>query len=76
MHDEVYVDLAKLQHLMIDRGLNKSKLSKLSGISDVTISSIFRGEFVNMATAVKLCSVFGIQISDIYVIKYKNQSTC
>ncbi len=64
------ISYKKLFKLMIDRELKRKDLQRLTGISASSIAKLSRDEYVSMDILVKICSVFGVQISDIVEILY------
>lgn len=64
------VTYKKLFKLMIDNNMKKKDLQEKTGISASSIAKLSRDEYVSMDILVKICSVFGVQISDIVEILY------
>lgn len=67
----------KLWKLLIDKGLKKSELSKLTGISQSTIAKIAKGENVNTDILERICLALKCEIGDIVEIQIpsKNKRT-
>jgi DNA (cytosine-5)-methyltransferase 1 len=59
----------KLWKLLIDKGLNKTQLSKETGISSSTISKLGKNEQISMDSMLKICKVLDCDIGDIVEIK-------
>ena len=55
----------KLWKLMIDKGMNKTRLSKETGISTSTISKMGKNETISMDSMMKICKVLSCDIGDI-----------
>lgn len=64
------VTYKKLFKLMIDKNMKKKDLQEKTGISASSIAKLSRDEYVSMDILVKICAVFGVQISDIVEILY------
>lgn len=64
------VTYKKLFKLMIDNNMKKKDLQEKTGISASSIAKLSRDEYVSMDILVKICTVFGVQISDIVEILY------
>ena len=59
------VSYNKLWKLLIDKGLNKGDLHKLTGLSRSTITKLVKGENVNTDVLEKICNALECEISDI-----------
>ncbi len=55
----------KLWKLLIDRGLNKVELQRLTGVSSATITKLAKNETVNTRVLIKICNVLKCDTSDI-----------
>lgn len=55
----------KLWKLLIDKGLNKQGLMKISGISSTSIAKLGKGENVMTDVLLRVCSALDCDISDI-----------
>lgn len=55
----------KLWKLLIDKGLNKTKLSIAAGVSTSTMSKLGRNAPVAMESLIKICKVIDCNIGDI-----------
>ncbi|MDR0221491.1 MAG: helix-turn-helix transcriptional regulator [Lachnospiraceae bacterium] len=55
----------KLWKLLIDKGITKTELRKLSGVSTNIIAKLGRGESVTMDTLSKICDALECDIADI-----------
>jgi DNA (cytosine-5)-methyltransferase 1 len=55
----------KLWKLLIDKGLNKTKLTLAAGVSTSTVSKLGRNEPVSMESLIKICKVLDCNIGDI-----------
>jgi DNA-binding Xre family transcriptional regulator len=58
--------------LLIDRGIKKSELKDLVGISLPTLAKLSKGEPISGTTIGKLCKYFGCQPGDI--MEYTNDT--
>lgn len=59
----------KLWKLLIDRGMNKSKLCELSGISSASIAKLGKNKNVTTDVLLKICIALQCDISDIMEIR-------
>jgi DNA (cytosine-5)-methyltransferase 1 len=59
------INYNKLWKLLIDKGLNKTKLGISAGVSTSTISKMGRNEPVAMESLIKICKVLECNIGDI-----------
>jgi len=59
------VSYNRLWKLLIDKGLNKTKLSEIAGLAPSTISKMGRNETISMDTMLKICKVLNCDIGDI-----------
>lgn len=55
----------KLFKLLIDKGMKKSDLRKMTGISPNTLTKLSNNEFVSMEVLVKICCVLECDFGDI-----------
>ncbi|MCU6796834.1 helix-turn-helix transcriptional regulator [Paenibacillus sp. WQ 127069] len=58
----------KLFKLLIDKGMKRTELRKLTGISPNTLTKLSNNEFVSMEVLVKICRVLGCDFGDIVEI--------
>lgn len=62
----------KLFKLLIDKGMKKADLRKVTGISPNTMTKISNNEFVSMEVLVKVCHALDCDLGDIVeVVKGK-----
>jgi len=54
----------KLWHLLLDKGMNKSRLRE-NGIHSTTIAKMNKGEVINTDTIEKICELLNCQPGDI-----------
>ena len=59
------ISYKKLWHLLIDRGMNKQDLRRLTGISTVSIAKLGKGDNITTDILVKVCEALECDISDI-----------
>lgn len=55
----------KLWKLLIDKGLKKGELNKITGISESTMAKLAKGENVNTDILERICIALNCQIGDI-----------
>lgn len=55
----------KLFKLLIDKGMKKTELRKITGISPNTLTKLSNNEFVSMKVLVKICRVLDCDVGDI-----------
>ncbi len=55
----------KLFKLLIDKGIKKIELRKMTGISPNTFTKLSNHEFVSMEVVVKICRALNCDIGDI-----------
>jgi len=55
----------KLFKLLIDKGIKKSDLRKMTGISPNTLTKLSNNEFVSMEVLVKICRKLNCDFGDI-----------
>ena len=58
----------KLWKLLIDRGMNKSQLRELSGISSSSIAKLGKNKNVTTEVLLKICKELDCDVSDIMEI--------
>lgn len=63
----------RLWKLLIDKGLNKNELHKITGLSQSTIAKLTKGENVNTDVLLKICQSLECDISDIVEIEKRNE---
>lgn len=59
------VSYNKLWKLLIDKGLNKKELIKLSGVSSSSIAKMTKGQNVTTDVLCKICEVLNCDFKDI-----------
>lgn len=59
----------KLWKLLIDKGLNRTDLRKMTGLSQSTIAKLSRGDNVNTKVLERVCQALNCEIGDIVEIK-------
>lgn len=60
----------KLWKLLIDKGLKKSELSKITKISQSTIAKIAKGENVNTDILERICVALKCEVGDIVEVQH------
>lgn len=70
------VSYNKLWKLLIDKGLNKQELIKLSGISTSSIAKLTKGQNITTDVLCKICKALDCDFGDIMeIIKEKEGKT-
>ena len=59
----------KLWKLLIDKGINKTKLRNLTGISQSTLAKLSKGKNINTDVLERICKALNCDLSDIVEIK-------
>ena len=59
------ISYKKLWHLLIDRGLNKQDLRRMTGISTASIAKLGKGENITTDILVKICEALDCDVTDI-----------
>lgn len=54
-----------LWHLLIDRGIKKQELQKMSNVSAASIAKMGRCENVTMDVLLRICEALDVQLNDI-----------
>ena len=65
------VSYNKLFKLLIDKGMKRTDLRKLTGISPNTLTKLSAHEYVSMEVLVKICRVLDCDIGDIVEVAKK-----
>ena len=55
----------KLWKMLIDRGLNKTALREMSGISTGTLAKLGKNEYVSTEVLDKICSALECEVGDV-----------
>ncbi|MDY4840548.1 helix-turn-helix domain-containing protein [Roseburia sp. 831b] len=58
-----------LWKLLIDKGLNKGDLRKMTGISSSTVAKMTNGEAVTLTVIEKICDKLDCKVEDVVEIK-------
>ena len=69
------VSYNKLFKLLIDRGLKKKDLQKMTGLSSTSITKLAKNESVRLEVLIKVCEVLDVDFSDIMEISKANSQT-
>lgn len=59
------ISYKKLWHLLIDRGLNKQDLRRMTGISTASIAKLGKGDNITTDILVKICEALECDVSEI-----------
>jgi len=62
------VSYNKLFKLLIDKGMKRAELRKVTGISPNTLTKLSNNEYVSMEVLVKICTALTCDIGDIMEI--------
>lgn len=63
----------KLWKLLIDHGIKKTELIKMSGITSNAMAKLGRNESVQMETLAKICGALNCEVGDIVEVIPDNQ---
>ena len=61
----MYIDYSKLWKLLIDKGITKTELSALTGISSRVIAKLSKNQTVTTDTLARICEVLDCNVGDI-----------
>jgi putative transcriptional regulator len=64
----MHVSYNKLFKLLIDKGMKRTELRKMTGISPNTLTKLSNNEYVSMDVLVKICRILKCDIGDIVEI--------
>lgn len=70
----MYISYDKLWKLLIDKKINKTEFSQLTGISSRTIAKLTKNQSVTTDTLLHICTVLNCGISDIMELRHEEQS--
>ena len=59
------ISYKKLWHLLIDRGLNKQDLRRMTGISIASVAKLGKGDNITTDILVKICEALNCDITEI-----------
>jgi putative transcriptional regulator len=65
----------KLWKLLIDKGMNKQNLKRLSGISTTSIAKLGKGENITTDVLLKICRALNCDVSDIMEVTPDDNKT-
>jgi len=65
----------KLWKLLIDKGLNKQDLKRLSGISTTSIAKLGKGENITTDVLLKICKALNCDVADIMEVTSSDGKT-
>jgi DNA-binding Xre family transcriptional regulator len=69
----MYLSYNRLWKLLIDKGMNKQDLRKLTGLSSTSIAKLGKGENVNTDVLVRICKALDCDLPDIVELKKKSK---
>ena len=61
----MYIEYSKLWKLLIDKGMSKTDLMELTGISSRVLAKLSKNETVTTDTIARICETLGCDVSDI-----------
>jgi len=59
------ISYKKLWHLLIDRGLNKQDLRRMTGISTASVAKLGKGDNITTDILVKICEALNCDVTEI-----------
>ena len=59
------ISYKKLWHLLIDRGLNKQDLRRMTGISTASVAKLGKGDNITTDILVRICEALNCDITEI-----------
>ena len=62
----------KLWKLIIDKGINKTQLREMTGITTNILAKLGKNEYVQIEVLAKICEVLECDLTDIVEIKKSN----
>lgn len=66
---DLEVSYNKLWKLLIDKGMNKTQLKDVAGLSSSTISKMGKNEQISMDSMLKICKALNCDIGDIVEVR-------
>ena len=69
----MHLSYNRLWKLLIDRGMNKQDLRKLTGLSSTSIAKLGKGENVNTDVLVRICKALECDLPDIVELKKESK---
>jgi DNA (cytosine-5)-methyltransferase 1 len=63
--DKMAISYNKLWKLLIDKGIKKTELKTLAGVSSNVIAKLGKNDHVSMETLAKICTALNCDIADI-----------
>jgi DNA-binding Xre family transcriptional regulator len=66
----------RLWKLLIDRGINKTQLKQMSGVSTTSIAKMGKGENLSTDVLLKICISLGCSTDDIMEVVDNNPDNC
>lgn len=71
--DNVDISYNRLWKLLIDKGIKKTQLKSLAGVSTNVIAKLGKNEPVSMETLAKICTALECGLDDIVEIQKKGE---
>ena len=69
----MYISYDKLWKMLIDKKINKTEFSQLSGLSSRTVAKLVRNESVTTDTLIHICTALNCDLNDIMEMKHEEQ---
>lgn len=66
---DLEISYNRLWKLLIDKGMNKTQLKDVAGLSSSTISKMGKNEQISMDSMLKICRTLNCDIGDIVEVK-------
>lgn len=60
----IKLDAGKLRSILFNSGMSQTELANVTGLSRVTVSSIFNGRSCSDETAKRICNALKIELED------------
>jgi len=64
------ISYLKLWHILLDRGMTKKDLKKLSGVSTASIAKLGKGENITTDILIKICVALDCDLFDIMELQH------
>jgi DNA-binding Xre family transcriptional regulator len=65
----MFISYNKLWKLLIDKGINKKELTRISGVSSASIAKLGKGENIQTDVLLKICETLHCDITEIMECK-------
>ena len=68
----MYINYSKLWKLLVEKGLSKSDLMEITGLSSRVIAKLAKNETVTTDTIAKVCTALSCDVSDMMECSHEN----